>query len=130
MTLTAKSIGLTLTSSYNETKDGSASSGFGGGSFFSNSEYLIIDNGGDNCKAKWLGGEFDASLWGVDGLTIGLGKITLEQEDKRDSTEIDLVASYDIDKDMEIHLIYSDLKGSNVGEDNAKNLRVYANYNF
>lgn len=57
-------------------------------------------------------------------------KITLEQEDKRDSTEIDLVASYDIDKDMEIHLIYSDLKGLNVGEDNAKHLRVYANYNF
>ncbi len=130
LSFTAKNMGLTLTSSYNETKDGSAFSGFGGGPFFSNSEYLIIDNGGDNCKAKWIGGEFDASILGLDGLSVGLGKITLEQEDKRDSTEMDLVASYAIDKDMEIHLIYSDLKGSNVGEDDAKHLRVYANYNF
>lgn len=124
------SMGLTLSTAYNEVKDGSAFSGFGGGPFFSNSEYLILDNGGEEAKAKWIGMEFDASILGVDGLSMGLGKITLEREDKKEATEVDCVASYEIDKDIEIHLVYSDLNGKNVDEDDAKHLRVYANYNF
>ncbi len=130
LALTINSMGLTLSTAYNEVEDGSAFSGFGGGPFFSNSEYLIIDNAGDNGKAKWIGGEFDASMVGLNGLNIGLGKITLEKSSGKEATESDIVASYEIDKDMEIYLIYSDLKGANVDEDDAKHLRVYANYNF
>ncbi len=130
LALSLNSMGVTLSTSYNEVKDGSAFSGFGGGPFFSNSEYLIIDNAGENAKAKWLGGEFDASRVGLKGLTLGLGKITLEKASGKEATESDIVASYEIDKDSEIHLIYSDLKGANVEEDDAKHLRVYANYNF
>ena len=125
-----KSMGLTFATAYNETKDGSAFSGFGGGPFFSNSEYLILDNAGENGKAKWMGVEFDASLFGANGLRLGVGKITLETDTKGDATETDFVASYEFNKDMEVHMVYSDLKGANVGEDDAKHLRVYANYNF
>jgi hypothetical protein len=130
LNLTAKNMGLTFSGAYNETKDGSAFSGFGGGPFFSNSEYLILDNAGDDAKAKWMGVEFDASLFGVKGLTMGIGKIILETEVEKDATEVDFTASYEINKDTKIHMIYSDLKGTNVGEDDAKHLRVYANYNF
>jgi hypothetical protein len=130
LNLTAKNMGLTFSGAYNETKDGSAFSGFGGGPFFSNSEYLILDNAGDDAKAKWMGVEFDASLFGVKGLTMGIGKIILETEVEKEATEVDFIASYEINKDTEIHMIYSDLKGTNVGEDDAKHLRVYVNYNF
>ena len=123
-------MGLTFATAYNETKDGSAFSGFGGGPFFSNSEYLILDNAGDEAKAKWMGVELDASILGMNGLNIGIGKITLETEANKKATEVDFVASYEINKDVEIHMIYSDLKGTNVGEDDAKHLRIYANYNF
>jgi hypothetical protein len=125
-----KNMGLTFTTAYNETKDGSAFSGFGGGPFFSNSEYLILDNAGENGKSKWMGLAFDASVLGVNGLNLGLGKITLETESKKEATEVDFVASYEFNKDIELHMVYSDLKGVNVGEDDAKHLRVYANYNF
>ena len=130
LNLTAKNMGLTLSGAYNETKDASAFSGFGGGPFFSNSEYLILDNAGENANAKWMGVEFDASVLGVDGLSMGVGKITLETEAKKEATEVDFVASYEMNKEMEIHMVYSDLKGANVDEDDAKHLRVYANYNF
>jgi len=130
LSVTSKNTGLTLGTAYNETKDGSAFSGFGGGPFFSNSEYLILDNGGDEATAKWMGAEFDASLMGFKGLSLGLAKIILETEAKKEATEMDFVASYEINKDVEVHMIYSDLKGTNVGEDDAKHLRVYANYNF
>ena len=125
-----KKMGLTFATAYNETKDGSAFSGFGGGPFFSNSEYLILDNAGEDGKAKWMGVEFDASTVGLNGLTMGIGKVTLETEAKKEATEVDFVASYELNKEIEVHMIYSDLKGKNVGEDDAKHLRVYANYNF
>ena len=130
LSFTANTMGLTLATAYNETKDGSAFSGFGGGPFFSNSEYLILDNAGDDAKAKWMGVELDASVLGVNGLNVGVGKITLETQSNKEATEVDFVASYDINKDMEIHMIYSNLKGATVGEDDAKHLRIYANYNF
>ena len=125
-----KKMGLTFATAYNETKDGSAFSGFGGGPFFSNSEYLILDNAGEEGKSKWIGVELDASTFGINGLSMGLGKVTLETESKKEATEVDFVASYELNKDIEVHMIYSDLKGENVGEDDAKHLRVYANYNF
>jgi len=130
LSASANNLGLTVRGAYNESKDNVAFSGFGGGPFFSNSEYLILDNAGKDANAKWFGFEFDATIIGIAGLNMGLGKIILETKSKEKASEVDFVASYEFNQDTEIHLIYSDLKGTNVGEDDAKHLRVYANYNF
>jgi len=130
LSATANEIGLTLATAYSKAKDNSANSGFGGGPFFSNSEYLILDSAGEDGKALLYSAEYDASKVGIDGLTIGLEYVTLTTKANKESTETDLVLSYEMSNNFEIHAIASNLKGSNVGEDNAKHLRVFANYNF
>ena len=122
--------GFTLGFAYNKAEGNAATSGFGGGPFFSNSEYLIIDNAGKDGSQTWFGLEWDASTMGIDGLTLGLSKAILKNEQHQTSTEVDLVASYEIDKHVEMHIIASDIDGANVGEDTAKHLRVFANYRF
>ena len=124
------SIGLSLSSAYTKVNGNEASSGFGGGPFFSNSEYLIIDNAGANGRAFWYGLEYECSNIGVNGLNIGLGKVTLTTKDNKNATEIDFIASYKIDDNIEMHLIASNLDGDSVGEYNAKHIRIFANYNF
>ena len=121
---------VTLGAAYNKADGNAAFSGFGGGPFFSNSEYLIIDNAGKYGSQTCFGLEWNASTMGIDSLTLGLSKAILKNKQHQTSTEIDLVASYEIDKDIEIHIICSDIDGANVGEDTAKHLRVFANYNF
>jgi len=127
--LMAQNIGLTVRGAYTEVKDNGANSGFGGGAFYSNSEYLILDNAGANGKATWYGVEYEASN-SLEGLTVGLGRVTLENSDKAKATEVDLVLSYEMSDAFEVHAIASNLKGTNVGEDDAKHLRIFANYNF
>jgi hypothetical protein len=127
---TFDALGLTFSGAYTKVEDNAASSGFGGGPFYSNSEYLILDNAGKDGDAKWYGLEYSPTNKILEGLTIALGKVTLENEQGLKATEVDLLTSYEINDDMEIHAIFSDLKGSNVGEDNAKHVRVFANYNF
>ncbi|HHD79282.1 MAG TPA: outer membrane porin, OprD family [Epsilonproteobacteria bacterium] len=128
--LNHENTGLTLGVAYNKADGNAATSGFGGGPFFSNSEYLIIDNAGVDGSQTWLGLEWDGSSAGMNGLTFGISKARLKNKNSQTSTEVDLVASYEMNKNVEIHMIYSDLNGVNVGEDNAKHLRVFANYNF
>ena len=130
LSATENNIGLTLSTAYSKAKDNGASSGFGGGPFYSNSEYLILDNAGKDGTALWYGAEYDASKVGIEGLTVGLEYVTLTNEAKKESTEADLVLSYEMSDNFEIHAIASNLKGHNVGEDDAKHLRVFANYNF
>jgi len=127
---TANSFGLSLATAYTEVHDNVATSGFGGGPFFSNSEYLILDNAGKDGKATWFGAEYDAEIAGLKGVAFGLAQVTLEDEAGREAKELDFTASYEINKATEIHLIASKLEGTNVGEDDAKHLRVFANYNF
>ena len=130
LSATANKIGLTLSTAYSKAKDNGASSGFGGGPFFSNSEYLILDNAGKDGTALLYSAEYDASKVGINGFTIGLEYITLTTKAKKESSEADLVLSYEMSNDFEIHAIASDLKGHSVDEDNAKHLRIFANYNF
>ena len=130
LSATANEIGLTLATAYSKAKDNAASSGFGGGPFFSNSEYLILDNAGKDGDALWYGAKYDASRVGLEGLTIGLGYVTLTNEAKQEASEADLVLSYEMSDAFEVHAIASNLKGHHVGEDDAKHLRVFANYNF
>ena len=122
--------GLTFGVAYNKADGNAATSGFGGGPFFSNSEYLILDNAGKDGSQIWFGLAWDAQNIGVDGLTLGLSKAILKNEIKQSATEIDFVASYEVDKNIEMHIICSNLDGTNVGEDNAKHVRFFANYNF
>ncbi|SFV70426.1 hypothetical protein MNB_SV-3-344 [hydrothermal vent metagenome] len=124
------SSGITLCTAYNKVEGNAITSGFGGGPFFSNSEYLIIDNAGANGSQTRFGLEFDGSAVGIDGLTLGLSKVILKNQEKQESTELDVVASYEVNKHIEMHMIYSDLDGKNIGEDTAKHLRVFANYTF
>jgi len=130
LSATANEIGLTLATAYSKAKDNSASSGFGGGPFFSNSEYLILDNAGKDGTALLYSAEYDASKVGIDGLRVGLEYITLTNEAKQEATEADLVLSYEVSDAFEVHAIASNLNAHNVGEDDAKHLRVFANYNF
>ena len=130
VTLASNRLGMIFTTAYTKVKNRVANSGFGGGPFFSNSEYLIVDNAGADGTAKWIGAELDGAKFGYRGLTLGLGKIILETKEKKDATEVDFVASYALNNNMEFHMVYSDLKGVNIGEDDAKHLRVFANYNF
>ena len=130
LSATDNRLGLTLATAYTKAKDNAATSGFGGGPFYSNSEYLIIDNAGADGKALWYGAEYDASKMGIEGLTVGLGKVTQTTATGTKATEIDVVASYALNEQVEIRGIFSNLKGTNVGEDEAKHLRVFANYNF
>jgi len=128
--LSHENTGLTLGIAYNKADGNAATSGFGGGPFFSNSEYLIIDNAGADASQTWFGLEYDASTIGLAGLTVSLSKAILKTQANTESTELDLVASYEINKNMEIHIIASDIDGENVGEDIAKHLRVFSNYHF
>jgi hypothetical protein len=124
------STGLTLGVAYNKVDGNAATSGFGGGPFFSNSEYLIIDNVGSDGSQTWFGLEWEGSSVGMHGLVLGVSKALLKNKNNQQSTEVDIVASYEIHENIEMHLIYSDLEGANVGEDTAKHLRVFANYTF
>lgn len=123
-------IGITLALAHNKVNGNAAFSGFGGGPFFSNSEYLIIDNTGADGSQTWFGLEYDASSIGLNGLTLSLSKVILKNQAKEASTQIDFVTSYKIYKNSEIHMIYSNLKGIYVGEDTAKHWRVFWNYTF
>jgi len=130
VSITDNRVGVSLTTAYTKAKDNSAFSGFGGGPLFSNSEYLILDNAGEDGDALWIGVEYDASNVGLEGLTLGLGEIMLKDKAFKKSTEFDCVVGYEVSSELEVHLIASKLKAVNVGEDDAKHLRIFANYNF
>ena len=127
---TIKKSGLTLSSSYTESRGNSAYSGFGGGPFFSNSEYLIIDNAGEDAKATKYAIEWDGAVAGAEGLNMSLGEVTLEDKVGAEATELDFILGYEIDKNLEMHLIYSDIDGNSVAEEEMKHLRAFVNYNF
>ena len=122
--------GVTLRAAYNKARGNTAFSGFGGGPFFSNSDYLIIDNADKEGSQRWVGMEWDGGSVGIEGLTVSLSKATLKTENNLKATEVDFDISYEINDQMEVHMISSDIDGANVGEDTAKHLRVFGNYRF
>ena len=130
LSATENQIGLTLSTAYSKAKDNIVNSGFGGGPFYSNSEYLILDNAGKDGEALWYGAEYDASKVGINGLTLGLEYLSLTNRDKKDATEADFVLHYAITDNLKIRAIASQLKAHSIDEDNAKHLRVFANYSF
>ncbi|CAA6800710.1 MAG: Unknown protein [uncultured Sulfurovum sp.] len=125
-----QNLGVILTGAYNKINGNVASSGFGGGPFFSASEFLVIDNAGKDTHTKSFGVELDASTLGVNDLTLGLGKMYIETEDKKKASEFDVCASYAINEKLIIDMVYAYLKPETVGIRNAEHLHVYVNYNF
>ncbi|CAA6798708.1 MAG: Unknown protein [uncultured Sulfurovum sp.] len=123
-------LGLLFSGAYNEIKDNVASSGFGGGPFFSGAEFLVVDNAGKNAKTTSFGLEYDASTLGLKNLTLGLGKMYIETESKEKSSELDVLAAYQINEKLVVDMVYTHLKAEAVGVDNAKHLHAYVNYSF
>ncbi len=126
LSVSSETVGTSFNLSYNTINGNSAFSGFGGGIFYTNSEYLILDNGGENAKALHYGLEYNI----LNNLSVGLGKISLKNEQNTEVSETDLLVSYAPSEQMEFHLIASKLNAQGVGEDDAKHLRMFANYNF
>ena len=130
LSATVKKLGVTATVAHTKVYGNRAFSGFGGGPFYSNSEYLILDNAGEEGRATWFGLTYEATNRGLKGLLLGLGQITLKNNTNQEARETDFTAHYSLSKNSEMHLIASNLKGIKVGEDDAKHLRVFVNYNF
>jgi len=128
--ITFDAIGLSLSAAYNKMQGNAAFSGFGGGPFFSNSEYLIPDNAGIDGSQSNIGVEWDVSSIGADGLSISLGHATLQNQANQKATETDLVVAYSLSKNIETHLIASHINATNLGEDDANHMRVFINYTF
>jgi len=123
-------LALSFSASYNKARDNAAFSGFGGGPFFANSEYLIPDNAGVDGEQSNIGIAWDATTIGIENLNISLNHALLKNQTKQKATETDLVLGYTLGKHFETHLIASNIKGKNVGEDDAMHMRVFLNYNF
>lgn len=123
-------LGLTFSASYNRAWDNASFSGFGGGPFFANSEYLIPDNAGADGEQSNVGIAWDATTIGIENLSISLNHAILKNQAKQKATETDLVLGYTLGKHFETHLIASNIKGEDVGEDDARHMRVFLNYNF
>jgi len=71
-------LGLTLSASYNKAWDNAAFSGFGGGPFFANTEYLIPDNAGVDGEQSNISIAWDATTIGIENLNISLNHALLK----------------------------------------------------
>ena len=116
---------LTLLGAYNKVNGNMIKSGFGGGPFYSNSEYLIIDNGGAGAEARLYGIE-----WSQKDITVGISKMDLVPHNIQEATEIDLILNYKLSKRSVLKLIASKIDGSSVDEENSRDVRVFIDYNF
>jgi hypothetical protein len=125
-----KRLGLTISAAYNSIDGNAAFSGFGGGPFFSNSEYLIPDNAGEDGSQSNIGLEWDASSIGAYKLSFSLYHATLQDKTNRQATETDLVVAYELNTNIEAHLIASHINAIKLGEDDANHMRLFVNYIF
>lgn len=121
--------GFTIGAAYNKSDDGQADNLFGGGPFFTSAEHLTIAEAGPDGDAVMLSAEWDASSVGVEGLTLGAGYLTLNDNADNEATELDLTASYAFNDALSVDVIYSDINDK-INGDKATNLRVFANYTF
>jgi hypothetical protein len=124
-----ESAGVKLTVAYNSTDGTAADNGFGGGPFFTSAEHLTLSEAGADGDVFAVSGEWDASVAGLDGLTLGAGYFTLNDSNDIEATELDLTASYAFNDNLSVDVIYSDIKDDITGDD-FTNTRVFANYTF
>jgi len=121
--------GITLGTAYNKSNDNAASNGFGGGPFFTSSNFMTLAEAGADGEALLLSIEWDASDAGLDGLTLSVGKLTLTDASGTDTDELDVGVSYAFNDNLSIDAFYSDIDDK-INTDTFKNTRIFANYTF
>jgi len=128
--ITFDAIGMSISAAYNKMQGNASFSGFGGGPFFSNSEYLVPDNAGADGSQSNTGLAWDASSIGADGLSLSLNHAILQNKAHQKATETDLVVAYQVSTNIEAHLIASRINAIELGEEDANHIRVFVNYSF
>lgn len=124
-----ESAGLSFSGAYNSTDGTAADNGFGGGPFFTSAEHLTLSEAGANGNVWAISAEWDASAAGLEGLTLAAGYFTLTDSQDTESTELDLTASYALNDNFSVDIIYSDVDDK-INTDEFENTRVFVNYSF
>jgi hypothetical protein len=84
---------------------------------------------GADAKATTYGFEWDMSDFGVKGLTLNYAILNIEANNGKEADEDDYILSYDIQDNLNLTAIYSDVDDKINGE-KFKNTRVFVNYMF
>lgn len=121
--------GLNFGAAYNKTEDNYATNGFGGGPFYTSAEHLTLREANEDGDAYLLSASWDASIAGLEGLTLGAAHLTLTDKNDIESTELDLTASYAFNDVLGVDVIYSDVEDE-INGDTFENTRVFVNYLF
>lgn len=129
LSLGVDAAGLTFGAAYNKADENGADNGFGGGPFFTSAEHLTLAEAGADGEAVMYSAEWDAGAAGLEGLTLGVGHLTLEDSTGAEATELDLTASYAFNDALGIDVIYSDIDDE-INGDELTNLRIFVNYTF
>jgi hypothetical protein len=105
---------VTLIAAYNDVS-GTVTNGFGGGPYFTSADDHTID-GIEDQEATALGVEYG----GVEAVTVGLLHVDFEVGE----AETDYYASYEVNEQLGVELIYTDM------HDDGDYIRLMANYGF
>jgi hypothetical protein len=105
---------LTLSAAYNDVS-GTVTNGFGGGPYFTSADDHTID-GVEDQEATALGIEYG----GIESLAVGVLHVDFDQG----ANETDYYASYDVNEQLGLELIYTDM------HDDGNFVRLMANYGF
>lgn len=122
--------GFTFASSYNKSSDFTATNGFGGGPFFTNSEHLTLPDAGEGGEIVFYSLEWDLGSIGVDGLSLFVSKADLSDKDGNEGDEVDFILHYDVDKRLSLDIIHSQIDNNNISGDKFDNTRAFINYTF
>jgi hypothetical protein len=121
-----RSIGLTTTIAYNNTKGIAADNFFGGGPFVTSAEHNTIKEAGPDGNIILYTFEWNAAMLGEDNLTF-IANIDAHHKDLFYAKEYDLSMAYTYSKSMNFRAVYSDV---NDKAQQFKNFRMFANYMF
>ena len=124
-----ENMSLNLGMAYNVSQDNYATNGFGGGPFYTSAEHLTLREANADGEALMLSASWDAGIVGIEGLTLGTGHLTLEDQYGNEATELDLTASYALNDMSGLDVIFSDIDDE-INGDKLTNLRVFVNYIF
>jgi hypothetical protein len=122
-----KNSGLTLSVAYNKVDGKTAENFFGGGPYLTNAEHHTLSDAGKNGESILYGLEWDATSVGVEGLILSTHIDRHSNGIEEHTHEYDLVASYDIQDQLNITTVYSHIDDT-AGAFN--NLRLFINYSF
>lgn len=119
--------GLTIGIAYNTSHFNIITNGFGGGPFYTSSEHQTIREANVDGKGLRLGGEWHATIIGLEALTAGYYRLQLEDNNNANATEHDVTISYALSNDLTLDGIYSRVDDT-INGDKFTNLRVFVNY--